>query len=213
MYSDKGMEKYNIIFIHGGEEFLTYEDYLEYLRSYPLERLVGVREKNWRDHLPDDLGESYKMFAPSMPNSKNARYGEWEIWFEKCIPLFAEEGVHLIGHSLGGAFLLKYLSQNHPSFKIRSVHLIAAVVDNQDLEACLRTFKVDLDEMRTSCLQDLKVHIYHSVDDTIVPYSHGERIHETLSASQLYTFDDQGHFIFLEHFTELTRNILAGARL
>ena len=46
-----------------------------------------------------------------MPNSMNARYKEWKIMFNKFLPFFKNNLV-LVGHSLGGIFLAKYLSEN-----------------------------------------------------------------------------------------------------
>ena len=57
------------------------------------------------------LGGGYEVLIPQMPNSQNARYSEWKILFEKIISILDDE-IILIGHSLGGIFLVKYFSEN-----------------------------------------------------------------------------------------------------
>ena len=53
------------------------------------------------------------------------------MMFEKALPYFGEENI-LIGHSLGGSFLLKYLSE-HFLENISQVHLVApATQDTPD---------------------------------------------------------------------------------
>ncbi len=63
-----------------------------------------------------------------MPNKTNAQFEEWKIWFEKFIP-FLNDGVILVGHSLGGVFLAKYLSENKFPKKIGGVFLVSAVYE------------------------------------------------------------------------------------
>jgi predicted alpha/beta hydrolase family esterase len=64
---------------------------------------------------------------PQMPSPDNAHYNEWLIVFKKlleCIP-YTEETI-FVGHSLGGCFLLKALSDLNISCS--QFHTIAACV-------------------------------------------------------------------------------------
>ena len=63
---------------------------------------------------------------PSMPNKQNAAYDEWSIWFEKYFA-YLKDDVILIGWSLGGMFLAKYLSDKPFPVKIKSLFLLAAL--------------------------------------------------------------------------------------
>lgn len=76
-----------------------------------------------------------------MPNGNNAQYIEWKIWFERLLP-FLNDGVILIGHSLGGIFLAKYLSENNFSIKVRAAILIAAPFDALGMKESLSQFKL-----------------------------------------------------------------------
>jgi hypothetical protein len=72
------------------------------------------------------------MFIPEMPNSKNASYKARKIWFEKLFPYLNDEGIILIGLSLGTIFLLKYLTENTFPKTISQLHLVGTVPDKQD---------------------------------------------------------------------------------
>ena len=87
--------KTSVVIIHGGTTFDTYEEYWKYLESSTL-TLEKINRKNWKDFLAENLTE-FEVVYPKMPNSKNARYPEWKLWFEKLFPLLSDE-VILVGH-------------------------------------------------------------------------------------------------------------------
>jgi len=103
--------KKQIVIIHGAESFKTYEDYLFSLRNEEISLENLKLHKRWRDTLALELGDGYEVLTPRMPNSTDARYKEWKIWFDK-ITEFIDDEVVLVGHSMGGIFLAKYLSEN-----------------------------------------------------------------------------------------------------
>ena len=116
--------KKQVVVIHGGSAFDSYEDYFSYLKNYKLD-FEKLKRKGWKENLTRDLGVDFEVITPKMPNSLNAKYIEWKIWFEKLIPFLEKEAV-LVGHSLGGTFLAKYLSENKFPKKIPGTFLVAA---------------------------------------------------------------------------------------
>jgi len=66
-----------VIVIHGGDTFATYEEYLEFLKSWEID-FDEIRQKytDWKDGLQEALGEGYEVIAPKMPNKINAKYLE-----------------------------------------------------------------------------------------------------------------------------------------
>lgn len=90
--------KKQVLLIHGGTTFESYEGYLQYLNSKEtsIEKLTS---KDWKQNLEHDLGPNFLVIAPRMPNPMNSRYVEWKIWFEKMFALLDENPI-LIGHSL-----------------------------------------------------------------------------------------------------------------
>jgi uncharacterized protein len=178
-----------ILIIHGGDAFETRDEYLNYLKTkvVTLERL---RAKDWKRHLADALGPEYDVLNPIMPNGQNARYEEWKIWFERIIPLL-DKSVILIGHSLGGIFLAKYLSENDYPKHIRATFLVAAPY-NTPTDHPLADFLITSDLAKLA-KQGGEIFLYHSKDDTVVPFSNFERFQCELPKAHCRILDDRMH--------------------
>lgn len=191
-----------IVIIHGGNAFNTYEEYVADLRAslLTLERLRG---QGWKNGLSDALGEGYEVLQPRMPNERNAKYLEWVIWFLKLTPLLDPE-VIFVGHSLGGIFLAKYLSENIYPKKITATYLIAAPF-NTDTKHPLADFVVS-ENLSLFAKQGGKIVLYHSKDDEVVPYENVVRYRHALPNAELRTFNDRQHFN-QEMFPELVDDI------
>lgn len=199
--------KQQILHIHGGMAFNSREDYLRTLRE-ELEFDINEQEKvkSWRHNYSDFLDtEKYQIIVPTMPSKDNATYEEWNIWFEKVIP-FLKNNLIMVGHSLGGLFLAKYLSENTFPVSIKQLHLVAAPYDHEDEIEQLGDFKLQNFPGKLSDATIPEIHIYHSTDDTIVPVSESEKYYQALPGSQLHIFNDRFHFVG-ETFPELFQNI------
>ena len=198
--------KQQVLFIHGGHAVDRHEEYLENLKNVPLKDIFNDRSGRWHQNLRTTLGSEYEVCTPMMPNSYNATYEEWKIWFERYIAEF-HDGVILIGHSLGGIFLAKYLSENVLQIRIKALLLVAAVISYQDRrESGVASFTFDVSELPKVTAQVEIIHIFHSKDDPVVPYEHALKYHEGLHSSTLHTFEDKGHFLN-EEFSELVEDI------
>ena len=114
-----------LVFIHGGEAFSDYDSWMEFLRTLEVDPFEESSQR-WKHFLAQDLGEEWQVLMPEMPNKLNAKYAEWEIWFEKYIPYLQEEVV-LVGHSLGAMFLARYLSEHTLSVKVSKLFLLAGM--------------------------------------------------------------------------------------
>ncbi|MES2225816.1 MAG: alpha/beta hydrolase [Patescibacteria group bacterium] len=184
--------KTQIFTIHGGHARNSYEEYLEWLRNkeVDLEYLRG-ESKDWKGYLGERLGDSYEVYSPQMPCKENAKYAEWKIWFEKFVP-YMEDGVILIGHSLGGIFLAKYLSENSFPKKIAATFLVATPY-NTPTEHPRADFNI-LGPLLRFEEQCGEIFLYHSKDDQIVPFSNFERYQKDLPGAHLRIFDKAGHF-------------------
>ena len=159
--------KQQVIVIHGGMTFATYEDYLASLRAFRVESLDSLKMVSWKETLQDALGSDYEVLLLKMPNKVNAKYLEWKIWFEKFILLF-NESVILVGHSLGGTFLAKFLAEEKFAKKIEAVFLVAAPYDIEGTDHSLADFVVPQDLSRLAVLSP-RVFLYGSDDDRVVP--------------------------------------------
>ncbi len=196
--------KHQIFAIHGGNFSPTYEDYLEYLRNMEV-TIEKLRSSDWKHSLEERLGTDFEVILPRMPNSKNAKYLEWKIYFEKLIPLM-DPTVILIGHSLGGIFLAKYLSEEILPKQIRATFLVAAPFLPSEFQRA--TDFILPPNLERFAKQGGTIHFYHSEDDVIVPFSHMNQFQQALPQAHFTAFKDRGHFNGPE-FPELVRDIVA----
>lgn len=194
--------KKSLVIIHGGTTFDSYEEYWNYLVNSTL-TLDKINRDDWKDTLKSKLPEFETAYL-RMPNSKNARYPEWKLWFEKLIPLLQDEVV-LVGHSLGGIFLAKYLSENKIPKKVLQLNLVAPPYNSEVVEESLADFAL---QGKVSNIVERvdSVIIYQSKDDTAVPYQDALRYKEDIPEAELVMFEDRGHFLQSE-FPELVENI------
>lgn len=194
------------IFIHGGNAFSKYESFLGHLRTAELWNVLGERPKRWKETLRTELGAEYDVYLPSMPNSENAKCDEWKIWFERYLAL-VHDGAVLVGHSLGGYFLTKYLTENEPSVRIGGLVLIAAPAYPEDFGGeDGGDFYFDTNALPLLAERAGKVVVFHSTDDPVVPFAHAETYSERVPGAELRTFIDRGHFLG-ETFPELIESI------
>lgn len=190
-----------VFVIHGGDSFATYEEYLQFLKDFPIE--IGPSRKRWKAGFAEALGEEYEVIQPSMPNKQNAQYAEWELWFEKYVS-FMRDGVILVGHSLGGSFLAKYLSTKRLSISVAGTFLIAAPYD-EDVGQGLGEFAAPA-SLELLAEQGGSIHLYHSSDDPIVDFSELSKYQTALPDAKTHTFTDRQHFN-QEDFPELVQDI------
>lgn len=195
--------KKQVVVIHGGSAFETDKDYLSFLESLKVD-LDRYRKIGWKDSLREELGNRFDVLLPKMPNPMNSKYAEWKILFRKIARLL-DDNVILIGHSLGGVFLAKYLSENKFPRKICASILIAPPYDEKDIEEPLGDFVIS-NNLKRFKKQGGKIFIYHSEDDPVVPYLDLGKYQKDLPDATVRIFKDRGHFN-QEKFPELVREI------
>lgn len=193
-----------IFIIHGGETYDTYDAYLADLKNKEID-LDRLRQKDWKSNLQENLGPEYEVIAPRMPCAQNAKYTEWTIWFEKITPLL-NDNIILIGHSLGGIFLAKYLSENNLAKNINAVFLVAApFVPGKGESLADFTLPSSLENLSK---QTDKIILYHSQDDPIVPIENLKKYSEALPKTQTRILENRQHFN-QKDFPEIIADIVA----
>jgi hypothetical protein len=184
------MDKKQILIIHGGNTFAKQSDYIDYLKITEIDKSRLYSTIDWKQTISDRLGDNYEVLNPRMPNASYARYDEWKIYFEALTKVL-ENNVILIGHSLGGIFLAKYLSENKFPKKIDALFLLAAPYEENG--ESLGDFKLgtNLDKVNK---QVKKIYILHSEDDPVVPMTDSDKYISALPSAELVVFEDKGHF-------------------
>jgi len=197
-----------LIILHGWSCFENNDTFCEAIKTWnynPFEE-----KKRWRPWLAEKLKNEYEVAKLEMPNKDMASYKAWKIWFEKIFIYLNDEDLILVGHSLWVFFLCKYLSENWFPKKIKQLHLVSGLIDDQDLppeEKYIWDFEFDITKLPEIQNYADTIFLYHSTDDTCVPYQQTVRIQELLPEAKLTTFSDRWH-INQPEFPELLENIL-----
>lgn len=188
-----------LLYIHGGTTFASYEEYLNHLRSRPLS--LDYSGGSWADTLSEEL--PVFVVAPKMPNKVNAKYEEWKIHFERHLDLM-EKDIVLIGWSLGGTFLMRWLSENSSSKNILFFYCLSAVYGNDDLNGKTLAGGFEGLDNSTNLIEKncRQIRLFHSKDDDQVPFPHVLQYQELLPNASIHIFSDRKHF-YMPEFPEL----------
>jgi len=206
MNGSNSMKK-QVFYIHGGDSYSDHDAFLDDLRARIPRDLPNLPKlKKWTETFREDLGVEYEVFMPAMPNSHNAKYEEWKIWFERHFE-YLEGSPVLVGWSLGGMFLVKYLLEEDLPFPVTTLILLAPPFEpvEGESEDC-GDFTFDNDDLAELADKVENITIMHSKDDFVVPYEHALKYKEALPNAELITFEDKNHFLITE-FLELVNKI------
>jgi len=197
-------QKKQIFIVPGGLTFRSKKDYLDFIKN--LEVSIDKKDSWNGDWLDKKLGKDYDIIRPRMPLRENAKYEEWKIYFERYIPLL-KDGLILIGFSLGGVFLAKYLSENKFPQKIKGLLLVAPPFDNslkgEDLLGGFR-LKSDLSLLEEATKN---LYLFFSKDDNVVPISHAEKYRQKLENAKISIYKSKNGHFQVPRFLELVKII------
>lgn len=186
------MKKTQIFIIHGGNTFKNRKDYLHYLKT----RKISLETfKSWaREYLDKELGKKFEIIRPRMPLQDNSKYEDWKIHFERHFP-YLKNNIILMGNSLGGIFLAKYLSEHKFPKKILSTYLVCPPFDDTvNGETLVSGFKLksDLSKLEKN---SKNLYLMFSADDNVVPVSHAEKYRKKLKKAKIIIYKSKnGHF-------------------
>lgn len=196
--------KKQILMVHGGMTFKNRRDYLDYLKN----KKIQIKPKiSWRnEYLTKNLSKNFEIIRPTMPLQENAKYEDWKIYFERFTP-FLKNNIILIGASLGGIFLAKYLSENKFPKKILSIYLVCPPFDNTSSEEDLvggfnLKSNLSLIEKQTENL-----YLMFSKDDNVVPVSHAEKYRKKLKNAKIKIYKSKNGHFKIKRFPEIIKMI------
>lgn len=126
--------------------------------------------------------------TPEMPEPYNPVYENWRKVFEQLNP---DEETILIGHSCGGGFIVRWLSENN--IKVSQVILVAPWLDTEKyLNTGMFDFKIDSDIVsKTSGIT-----VISSTDDEDYITDSVNLLKENTTDIKFVEFTDKGHFCF-----------------
>lgn len=183
------------IIIHG------YNDRSEYLdRTRP-----SASNDHWLPWLQRQLLlNGIEAQTPEMPGFYEPNYERWKDLLDRLNP---DENTILVGHSCGGGFLVRWLSESER--KVGKVVLVAPWLDPES-EIDPNFFKFEIDQNVSSKTAGLT--IMYSTDDITEVLKSIETLRSKIKNVQFKEFVNKGHFVLsslkTEEFPELLSLIL-----
>ena len=189
----------NAIILHGAPEKENYYD-----ANKPSES-----NAHWLPWLQKELIiRDIKADTPEVPYSYEP---QWDIWCREVERFDITPETILIGHSAGGGFWLKYLSE-HPELHVGLVVLVAPWVD-PDKTLKEDFFAGELD--RTLVARTDGVALFRSDDDSDNVLQSVDKILAAVDDITVKDFEGYGHFTYLNlegiAFPELLETVLSHA--
>lgn len=156
--------------------------------------------------LRENLGEEFQIHDPVIEEPDAPTYDMWAELFDR--KLTALTGlVFLVGHSLGGSTLLKYLSETTCNIKIAGLFLAAPPFWGKG------GWEAEEFALRNNPLLYLPVipaiHLYHCLNDAVVPIEHAAFYRHLLPGVHIHKLEGDAHAfsdglpILMEHIISL----------
>jgi len=186
-----------VILVHGWSEK---EDYFNM-------NIPSDSNNHWFPWIQKNLSvKGYNCQTPEMPNGYEPNY---ETWKENIDNLRPNEKTVLVGHSCGGGFLVRWLSENN--VKVDKVILVAPWIDPEKDNIDPEFFNFEIDENLQDKTNEL-IMIFSDNDYEDVTKS-VQILKEKLKNIKLIELKGNGHFINsslgTNEFPELLKEILA----
>ncbi len=153
----------------------------------------GHPKENWFPWLKRELELlGCNVFVPQFPTPENQDPEHWFEVFKKYEDLYSPDTI-LVGHSLGGAFLLRVLEKYDT--KIKAAYCVAAPIGILPL----KNYKGDKPFIEEPFDWELikthadKFYVFHSDNDPLVCLGNGEELAKNLGVD-LILVKNAGHF-------------------
>jgi predicted alpha/beta hydrolase family esterase len=203
------MSMIKVLIVHGGMTFRSQRDYLRYLRT---KKISTHKKVYWSgSYLEKSLGKGFEIITPRMPLQDNAKYRDWKIIFERYLPLLGGRFI-LIGTSLGGVFLAKYLSENKLRQTAISAFMVCPPFDNslpgEDLVGGFK-LKRDLSLLMKNAR---RVHLLFSRDDKVVPVYHAKQYQRKLPQAHFAIYPSKNGHFQVTKFPEIVKMIKSDSK-
>jgi uncharacterized protein len=157
--------------------------------------------------LQDALGDTYVVRYPRMPNDGDAEYPDWKQQIASELAVMDGERT-LVGHSVGGSVLIKYLSEATGADRIAGLFLLAAPFWEKE-----GFWKWDEARLENDVAEKLsyvpRICLYHSRDDETVPFEHLASYAALLPHATIREVEGRGHQ-FGNDLTDVARDIRSG---
>ena len=139
------------------------------------------------------LGDGFAVVYPRMPDEGNAPYERWKAQIDQHLAATSGE-VILVGHSVGGSVLLKFLAEADPDERILGAFLLATPLWGGNGWRYDGYEELELPPNAADRLAaGPPVFMYHCRDDEVVPFAHLGLFAKILPAVTTRALDTGGH--------------------
>ena len=125
------------------------------------------------------LGAEYIVIYPQMPDEDDPQYEPWaaQLAAERAR---LDDGAITVGHSVGGAVLLRQLSEAKIGKPLGGIFVLAAPFWGAE-------------EYQANLPAGLPLFLYHGRDDEIIPFAHLAQFAEKFPQATVRAVDGRGH--------------------
>ena len=153
--------------------------------------------------LKSELSNEYEIHYPIIDNPEAPTYEMWKKMFDSEFKKI-NQSIILVGHSLGGSVLLKYLSEEQPHISILGLFLVAIPHwGESDWDVDDFILKENFEE---SLVHIPKIYLYHCKHDEVVPFQHLPFYENTFKTSTVRKLNGKDHS-FSKGLPELVSDI------
>lgn len=136
------------------------------------------------------LGEGYAVAYPRMPDEADPRYPAWRDALLREFEAL-DEGAILVGHSFGGAVLIRALAEHSPQRRPGAIALIAAPFFGAGgWQSAEMAPPADLAQRLPA---GVPVRLYHGSADDIVPVAHAQGYAGAIAQATLRILEHRDH--------------------
>ena len=156
---------------------------------------------HWFPWLKNELEtRGFKVSVLPMPNTVHPKLSEWLKELQKQIGT-PNSNVYMVGHSLGGTAVLRYLESLPENEKIGGAVLVATPIEpiGYDEIGEFLDPPFNFEKIKQSAEH---ITLIYSDDDPVVPYQQGKILESALGAT-LFTIKNGGHFNASDGFLQL----------
>ena len=149
------------------------------------------------------LGGEYDVHFPRMPDESDPNVASWKRKISDELSRLRGQ-VLLVGHSIGGSIVLKYLAEEDVKIPVAGLFLLAAPSWDED------QWNFEDLKLPRNLAQRLasipRICLYHSRDDAVVPFAHLALHAARLPQATIRAVDGRGHQ-FGNDLTDVARDI------
>lgn len=163
----------------------------------------GMGSYDFVKWLRESLGDQYEISYPIIEDPEAPTFEMWETMLDQQL-VQKNHPVMLIGHSLGGSMLLKYLSEQESDFNITGLFLVATPYWGKG------GWNVDDFKLKKDSSKHLpslsELHFFHCSNDPIVPFEHLNSYKQDFPNAMVHELQCNSH-VFADGLPELVEII------